>query len=197
MKTIQLEINFPLFEGFYNSYLDLSENIEVGEGEEYSMTEEQFDNIDWNSTDENVSKFYLGYFKDELSDFFKSIGVLSLEFIKVNSPKYYNYSTDKLVCNIEINKNVFIHELRKHDFDNWEQFLKDNFISYDGFISFYPNTTIEWDELINEKIEDYNVIIETLLKFYLEQNDGFCERLFAGCRRFPVHCRCNRQIRTF
>lgn len=175
MKTIQLEINFPLFEGFYNSYLDLSENIEVGEGEEYSMTEEQFDNIDWNSTNENVSKFYLGYFKDELSDFFKSIGVLSLEFIKVDSPKYYKYSTDKLVCNIEIDKNVFVHELRKHDFDNWEQFLKDNFTSYDGFISFYPNTTMEWDELINEEIENGNIIIETLLKFYLEQNDGFYE----------------------
>ena len=175
MKTIQLEINFPLFEGFYNSYLDLSENIEVGEGEEYSMTEEQFDNIDWNSTNENVSKFYLNYFKDELSDFFKSIGVLSLEFIKVDSPKYYNYSTDKLVCNIEIDKNVFVHELRKHDFDNWEQFLKDNFTSYDGFISFYPNTTMEWDELINEEIENGNIIIETLLKFYLEQNDGFYE----------------------
>ena len=173
MKTIQLEINFPLFKGFYNSYLDLSENIEVGEGESYSMTEEQFDNIDWNSTNENVSKFYLNYFKDELSDFFKSIGVLSLEFIKVDSPKYYNYSTDKLVCNIEIDKNVFVYELRKYNFEVWEQFLKDNFTSYDGFISFYPNNTMEWDELINEKIEDDNVIIETLLKFYLEQNEEF------------------------
>ena len=173
MKTIQLEINFPMFEGFYYSQLDLAENIEVGEGEEYSMTEEQFDNIDWNSTNENVSKFYLDYFKDELSDFFKSIGVLSLEFIKVDSPKYYNYSTDKLVCNIEINKDVFVHELRKHNFDNWEQFLKDNFTSYDGFISFYPNTTTEWDELINEEIENDNIIIETLLKFYLEQNGEF------------------------
>ena len=173
MKTIQLEINFPLFEGFYNSYLDLSENIEVREGEEYSMTEEQFDNIDWNSTNENVSKFYLGYFKDELSDFFKSIEVLSLEFIKVNSPKYYNYSTDKLVCDIKIDKGIFVHELRKYDFDNWEQFLKDNFTSYDGFISFYPNTTTEWDELINEEIENDNIIIETLLKFYLEQNGEF------------------------
>ena len=137
------------------------------------MTEEQFDEIDWNKTNENVSKFYLNYFKDELGDFFKSIGVLSLEFIKVDSPKYYNYSTDKLVCDIKIDKNVFIHELRKHNFDNWEQFLKDNFTSYDGFISFYPNTTIEWDELINENIEDDNVIIETLLKFYLEQNEEF------------------------
>ena len=32
---------------------------------------------------------------------------------------------------------------------------------------------MEWDELINEKIEDDNVIIETLLKFYLEQNEEF------------------------
>ena len=175
MKTIQLEINFPMFEGFYHSQLDLSENVEVGEGDDYCMNEEQFDEIDWNKTNENISKFYLNYFKDELSDFFKSIGVLSLEFIKVDSPKYYNYSTDKLVCNIEINKNVFVHELRKHDFDNWEQFLKDNFTSYDGFISFYPNTTMEWDELINEEIENGNIIIETLLKFYLEQNDGFYE----------------------
>ena len=173
MKTIQLEINFPLFEGFYNSYLDLSENIEVGEDEEYSMTEEQFDNIDWNSTNENVSKFYLNYFKDELKDFFNEIGIINLDFVKVDSPKYYNYSTDKLVCNIEIDKGIFVHELRKYDFDDWEQFLKDNFTSYDGFISFYPNTSMEWDELINEKIEDDNVIIETLLKFYLEQNEEF------------------------
>ena len=173
MKTAQLEINFPMFEGFYYSQLDLAENIEVGEDENYSMTEEQFDEIDWNKTNENVSKFYLDYFKDELSDFFKSIGVLSLEFIKVDSPKYYNYSTDKLVCNIEINKDVFVHELRKYNFDSWEQFLKDNFTSYDGFISFYPNTTMEWDELINEEIEDDNVIIETLLQFYLEQNEEF------------------------
>ena len=40
MKTIQLEINFPLFEGFYCSQLDLAENIEVGEGDDYCMTEE-------------------------------------------------------------------------------------------------------------------------------------------------------------
>ena len=175
MKVIQLEINFPLFEGFYNSYLDLSENIEVGEDEEYSMTEEQFDEIDWNKTNENVSKFYLNYFKDELSDFFKSIGVLSLEFIKVDSPKYYNYSTDKLVCDIKIDKNVFIHELRKYDFGNWEQFLKDNFTSYNCFISFYPNDPNEWTELIAEKFEDDNVIIETLLQFYLEQSEEFGE----------------------
>lgn len=176
MKVIQLEINFPLFEGFYNSYLDLSENIEVGEGDDYYlMNEEQFDEIDWNKTNENVSKFYLNYFKDELSDFFKSIGVLSLEFIKVDSPKYYNYSTDKLVCNIEIDKNVFVHELRKYNFDNWEQFLKDNFTSYDGFISFYPNDPNEWTELIAEKFDIDNIIIETLLQFYLEQNEEFGE----------------------
>ena len=166
-------MNFPMFEGFYYSQLDLAENIEVGEDESYLMNEEQFDEIDWNKTNENISKFYLNYFKDELNDFFKSIGVLSLEFIKVDSPKYYNYSTDKLVCDIKIDKNVFIHELRKHNFDNWEQFLKDNFTSYDGFISFYPNTTMEWGELINEEIENDNIIIETLLKFYLEENEEF------------------------
>ena len=173
MKTIQLEINFPLFEGFYNSYLDLSENIEVGEGEDYTMNKEQLDEIDWKKTNENVSKFYLNYFKDELSDFFKSIGVLSLEFIKVDSPKYYNYSTDKLVCNIEINKDVFVHELRKYNLDNWEQFLKDNFTSYDGFISFYPNNPKEWTELIQQNFDIDNIIVETLLQFYLEQNEEF------------------------
>lgn len=170
MKTVQLEINFPLFEGFYCSQLDLAENIEVGDGESFSMNEEQFDEIDWNKTNENVSKFYLNYFKDELKDFFKSIGVLSLEFIKVDSPKYYNYSTDKLVCDIKIDKGVFVHELRKYDLDIWEQFLKNNFTSYDGF---YPNTTMEWAELINKKIENDNITIETLLKFYLEQNEEF------------------------
>ena len=173
MKTIQLEINFPLFEGFYCSQLDLAENVEVGEGDYYCMNEEQFDEIDWDKTNENVSKFYLNYFKDELKDFFNEIGIINLDFVKVYSPKYYNYSTDKLVCNIEIDKNVFVHELRKYDFDNWEQFLKDNFTSYDGFISFYPNDPNEWTELIAEKFDIDNIIIETLLQFYLEQNEEF------------------------
>lgn len=183
MKTIQLEINFPLFEGFYNSYLDLSENIEVGDDESYAMTEEQFDEIDWNKTNENVSKFYLNYFKDELSDFFKSIGIINLDFVKVDSPKYYNYSTDKLVCNIEIDKGVFVHELRKYNFDSWEQFLKDNFTSYDGFISFYPNNPNEWTELIQQNFDIDNIVIETLLQFYLEQNEefgGIKENLFTS-----------------
>lgn len=173
MKTTQLEINFPMFEGFYYSQLDLAENIEVGEGEEFCMNEEQFNEINWKATNNNVSKFYLNFIKDELKDFFNEIGIINLDFVKVDSPKYYNYSTDKLVCNIQVNKNKFITELQKHSFEAWEQFLEDNFTSYDGFISFYPNTTMEWDELINEEIENDNIIIETLLKFYLEQNEEF------------------------
>ena len=172
MKVTQLEINFPLFEGFYNSYLDLSENIEVGD-ESYSMTEEQFNEIDWNKTNENVSKFYLNFIKDELKDFFNEIGIINLDFVKIDSPKYYNYSTDKLVCNIEVNKNKFLTELQKYNFEAWRQFLKNNFTSYDGFISFYPNDPNEWAELITEKFEDDNVIIETLLQFYLEQSEEF------------------------
>ena len=173
MKITQLEINFPLFEGFYNSYLDLSENIEVGEGEEFCMNEEQFDEIDWKATNNNVAKFYLEYIKDELKDFFNEIGIISLDFIKIDSPTYYNYSTDKLVCNIKVNKNKFLTELQKYDFNNWVQFLKDNFTSYDGFISFYPNDPNEWTELIAEKFDTDNIIIETLLQFYLEQSEEF------------------------
>lgn len=175
MKTIQLEINFPMFEGFYYSQLDLSENIEVGEGEEYAMNEEEFDSIDWNKTNENVSKFYLNYFKDELKDFFNEIGIINLDFVKVDSPNYYNFTTNKLVCSIEVNKNKFITELQKHSFEAWEQFLEDNFTSYDGFISFYPNNPNEWTELIQQNFDTDNVIIETLLQFYLEQNEEFRE----------------------
>lgn len=173
MKVTQLEINFPLFEGFYNSYLDLSENIEIGEGDDYFMDEKQFDEIDWKATNNNVAKFYLEYIKDELKDFFNEIGIINLDFVKVDSPKYYNYSTDKLVCNIEVNKNKFITELQKYSFEAWKQFLKDNFTSYDGFISFYSNDPNEWAELITEKFEYDNVIIETLLQFYLEQSEEF------------------------
>lgn len=175
MKTIQLEINFPLFEGFYCSQLDLAEYIEVGEGEEYLMDEKQFDEIDWKATNNNVSKFYLEYIKDELKDFFNEIGIINLDFVKVDSPKYYNYSTDKLVCNIEVNKNKFLTELQKYSFDVWKKFLKDNFTSYDGFISFYPNDPNEWTELIAEKFDTDNIIIETLLQFYLEQSEEFTE----------------------
>ena len=84
-----------MFEGFYCSQLDLAENIEVGEGEEFCMNEEQFNEIDWNKTNENVSKFYLNYFKDELSDFFKSIGDLVELFSTENAGNILSVKTDK------------------------------------------------------------------------------------------------------
>lgn len=175
METTQLEINFPLFEGFYSSDLDLTENISVGESEEYSMTEKQFEEIDWETTHNNIAKFYLEYIDCKLKKFFNEIGIIKLNFIKVDSPRFYNYSTDKLVCNIEVDKNKFLTELQKHDFNAWENFLLEEFSSRDGFISFYPNNPIEWAGIINEKFDTDNVVIETLLQFYLEENGEIYE----------------------
>jgi hypothetical protein len=137
MKTQIVETYLPIFPGFYNSLIDGDselENFLYFENLEYDQIDFDFKNY------QNVCSLYACKFiANELND----LGVLSVEFQELISPKFYNYSTDSINCKIEIET----EKIAKYILDNNEAFeiyLKDNYTSYDGFIAYFSTYTKDW-----------------------------------------------------
>lgn len=167
---MNLQINFPIFDGFYNSVFD--DLFEISDDlESYGdISQTEFDSIDWAKVRQSIGAGFISeietYYKKELLSF----GITSLKFFSVDSPKYYNYSTDKLICNIDFNRNTFkntVLEFIKENYFDFQNFIKENYSSYSGFVSFYSNDPQIWLSEYSKKISSDNVIFEGFLKFVL------------------------------
>ena len=122
MTTETQKTEFSLnFGGFYHS--EHSENIDSQE-ESYGYNWEE---IDYKKTHLNYCDSYLNRLSEELE--------IDLIFIQLDSPREYNFTTDKILCSIS--ENDFNTLLDVYDtkelFDNIEEHSK----SRDGFSSFY------------------------------------------------------------
>ena len=107
-----MNTHLPIFKGYYSN--PFTENIEDYEFE-YINDERVENNKKPFKNDEDFKYDYKTYFNelseslcykvwDILEDFIKEI-----KFIKLNSPKYYNYSNDKIICDIKPNKKAIIN----------------------------------------------------------------------------------------
>ena len=93
---------------------------------------------------------------------------LDLNFIQIDSPKFYNFTTDKI--EVEINENDF--NKLKDTYLNSNEFIdyvNENSKSYDGFISFYNdfNEVIEEDEILLQYMFNY------ILKEYADEIENY------------------------
>lgn len=170
---MKLEFNLPQFDGFYHSHLDISDYLEgcVGDDENTDlMTSKDYESINWNATETNVCKRYLEVWIDKNAEVLQAFGIEKIGFVKVDSPREYNFTSDNCVCTVTFNKSKFIALVRKHIHENrkdFEQFLQDNYKSYDGFCSFYAHDFDMWNNVYMTD-EFNNVIFEGLLQFICE-----------------------------
>ena len=135
------EINtyLPVFTGFYEGIYEPDETSEIDYINEL-RNEKNLKNIDYDDCEFDYDNYYLDIssqlcdiLEDELSKF-----VYKIEFKKIESPKFYNYSNDKIDCIIKPKKQAILNYIKKHKTE-FKKYLKDNYTSYDGFISFYDN----------------------------------------------------------
>jgi hypothetical protein len=128
--------------------------------------------------DNNGNELYLEY---NLSDLMKSIVdayksqelqinrdlkevvpfLKKITFLKTfYSPREYNFSTDTIDFTLTVNKTKLKQTLNQlKDDQKFHEYLKDNFTSYDGFMSFTPNNYDELkDNIINEGNEEDQAI---------------------------------------
>tara|TARA_R110000772_G_scaffold30104_1_gene74996 strand:+ start:242 stop:748 length:507 start_codon:yes stop_codon:yes gene_type:complete len=122
MRTKTQKIEFSLnFGGFYHSEHSetIDSNIEL-----YGYNWEE---VDYKKTYVNYCNSYLNKLSEELE--------INLKFIQLDSPREYNFTTDKIVCSIS-NKDFKIL-LDGYDTKGLFDYIEVHSKSRDGFTSFY------------------------------------------------------------
>lgn len=142
------------FGGFYHSIhsdeIDYRiKNFEIDE-----------DNVNYKET----CNSYCNEFIDSLNDMLE----LNLKFIKIDSPKFYNFRTDKIEA--EINENDF-NKLKDIYLSSQEfiDYIELNSKSYSGFISFYDG----FDEVIKEDEILLQYMFNYILKEYADEIENY------------------------
>ena len=186
---MELESTTSLFYGFYNSIFLNDEQIYEYEMEDLTELEtrlnQELENkfyvtYEWSDQDRNEyfnnvgaefienMKYLINYYIPEemkQEDYYK----LEIEYKGVYSPKYYNYTTDKIDYTIKTNEKT-MQELKKYilNLPGAEQYIFKRFSSYDGFISFLSNDIEYWK---TEPIETNEVYVGALIDMLLNLNN--------------------------
>jgi hypothetical protein len=109
----------------------------------------------------NWSKVFKEYAEAYCENFALHFKLSSLKFEDLDSPKYYNFSTDRVFAEIDLSEVVrIVSEIELEDF---LAHAKEKFTSRDGFSSFYSNDVADWGPV---KDWDHNQV-GTLIEFYV------------------------------
>ena len=127
--TIEFNINFG---GFYESiHSHMIENTIANHfdvDDIYDVNDDDVDTIDYKAMQEDYAEQWL--------DLYKEIIPFGVGYIGIDSPEYYNYTTDTITVRIATNKVNELIDTLEHDYE-FIEWLDDNSQSYDGFNSWY------------------------------------------------------------
>lgn len=98
------------------------------------------------------------------------------ENITLESPKFYNYTTDRIFCDVDFEALVKLYGLT--DQKKLEEIIKEKFTSYDGFISHYSND-INDPEWVNLHNFDHNQWY-TLLSCWIDSSSDQAWEIAGG-----------------
>lgn len=98
---------------------------------------------------------------------------ISIRNFELDSPREYNFTTDKLIVNVEFRLRALEHWCLKNKPEKFNKYLKENYSSYDGFISFIPNSIDAFKEKYFNEYKTFeererNNLINIMLEFYFE-----------------------------
>lgn len=159
---MKISIELPFFPGFYESDLENSDTSywAIKEELEYYTTDCVEEHPEYAKlTEDDLDFDYRGYEKELIDGFvegFRSYApdfVESVEFDEMVSPKYYNYSTDRIFAYVEL-ADDWKDKVRAFMSENYEWLkdrIKKDWTSYDGFTSFMENDIREWDKMLFEE----------------------------------------------
>lgn len=161
---MEIQIEFGGFYGYHEEYIDC--RIEqFNDGVIYEDELIDYDNIDWNATFKDYAENWLHRF-NMFCD-------LSLEFVGIDSPKFYNFRTDRIIAKVN---NADINDLMLFIVnDEFKEWANPQLKSYDGFVSFYNGV----DDLIERaKDDDDKAILLGMVCNYLIELNGVNEDIY-------------------
>lgn len=154
------------FSGFYESLHDSAlddatkDIFRDDSGDENAeLAYRALDSMQWGNVRNDYAKEYAENFAHEFD-------IKSLSFESMQSPREYNFSTDRIFCNIDYSELCGI--VKTFDLAAFDAFVRERFTSRDGFISFYPAELAEWGKV---ETWDHNQV-GTAIEFYAIQESG-------------------------
>lgn len=163
--------NTTIFNGFYGSLLDVAE-LECSQNNCLEENEKPLE-IECGKTYKKFISEVADNHVTNILDFLIERNIIkNIEYKSLYSPKYYNFETDRIEMLFDFN----CKELEKYCFQENKskfcEYLKENFTSYDGFISFVPNN---FEDIKIEKKSNKSRYYQVLIEFYLMNELDFDE----------------------
>ena len=174
VKTVQYQNwSCKIFEGFYESNLFNSDTMYYFNQNEEDMPEGKcYDIVNFEGFCVDVCKEVTNKLWDNL---YQDTNIIKdIRYVGMSSPQYYNYTTDKLNLDVDVDVEA-LEDYCFHDkMNDFNQYLKDNFTSYDGFWSFIDNNIIDFkSEYKTRKSEGTHIDskeLQVMIEYYLLDN---------------------------
>ena len=176
----KLESTIP-FDGFYESFISGDIDHQIGQQIEsdcdiYDLNESEEEILYNNYLSVNTSYFYdqiaedyTNFYIDALNERLEGF-TLKATYKCFESPREYNFETDRIFIEIEENHAVdFIKHIVQNYKKELENRIEDRFRSRSGFISFYKNSIDLWTK--DFKKWDCNMIGTCFELFDLEEEE--------------------------
>lgn len=163
MTTIRFaNDNLRIFPGLYESELYnsdtdylLAEALGTSQGEEVIYDFDEFQTI--------AGKACV----DSLNEKLDSHDVINdMRYIGIDSPAYYNYSTDKVIIDTDYSFIALVKYCKHTKREKFNKYLVDNYTSCSGYVSFIENSVDEF--FANSWFNSHkNIAIQVMIEFYL------------------------------
>ena len=173
MNKIKTNIKLPLFNGFYTSIEESITNDLIEKDIEYYKETYDLD-IDEDDVDyQSLRKKLVDEICDTVETMINDYLCIDFKIIKSElvSPKEYNFTTDKIYvdCEIDIEQLLQLVEYQK---ENLSELIEtdDRYHSYSGYICFVSNVLDEWIKSIHKLDENSDIYISELIQLMFEEN---------------------------
>lgn len=183
MTTVRfMNDNLRIFSGLYESVLYnsdtdyfLAETLGASQGEEVIYDFDEFKEIAGQSCVDSLN--------DEL---YSHDVIIDMRYIDINSPTYYNYTTDKVIIDVDYNFIALVKYCKHTNKDKFNQYLKDNYTSYSGYVSFVENS-IEGFFLKDWFNSNKDMAVQVMIEFYLTNEidlDAHLNNMYEACQEW-------------
>ena len=161
-ESVYVEYEVPGFWGFYESPFtdegDIEWNFFDDPNSLNPKTKELFDEFLGKEADWSYDKEFVDGIGEAYTNEFDSLIKEAIpswkgsEYIEIDSPKAYNFSTDRVFARTKIDDKVseeIMNYIKDHQ-DEFEALLKEKFTARDGFIPYYSNDIKEWQKSLSD-----------------------------------------------
>lgn len=155
--------NLPCFPGFYESPLSLDTENAIDALVEYHTEgdgffrhrlpaklvaryferaeEEQLISFNYEGYQESCARKFCIAVEDCLNEILQ--GDVRIDFKEIHSPKFYNFETDRVACNITFEPESALDYTRKY-YPAFSRYIRERFTTRSGLISFMSNNPADW-----------------------------------------------------